>query len=194
MCLEYDYHSLSSVNPKISIHLKTWILKTYYLSNSFLQSQARKCSCNHSLRLYMFRCLDTGLDNNHQCLKKKKVMVRIDDNKISISTRNTSLYKIHLFASIEGIQFYSTKALHTGNSLETNLAQIKNGHGISWINLLFSWYRGMFFLSFKKGKETWICILSKTTFSKGTSEVVRRCTCNTISIHCSVWIWKSQSF
>ena len=58
-------------------------------------------------------------------------MVRIDDNKISISTRNTSLYKIHLFASIEGIQFYSTKALHTGNSLETNLAQIKNGHGIN---------------------------------------------------------------
>ena len=89
MYLEYDYHSLFTVNPKISILVKTWFLKTYYLSNSFLQSQARKCSCSHSLRLYMFRCLDTGLDNNHQCLKKKKDMVRIDDNKISISTRNT---------------------------------------------------------------------------------------------------------
>ena len=89
MYLEYDYHSLFTVNPKISILVKTWFLKTYYLSNSFLQSQARKCSCSHSLRLYMFRCLDTGLDNNHQCLKKKKDMVRIDDNKISISTKNT---------------------------------------------------------------------------------------------------------
>ena len=50
----------------------------------------------------MFRCLDTGLDNSHQCLKKKKDMVRIDDNKIS---------------------------LQKGNSFETNLAQIKIGHG-----------------------------------------------------------------
>ena len=82
MYLEYDYHVLFSVNPKISaILLKTWFLRAYYLSNSFLQSQARKCSCSHSLRLYMFRCLDTGLDNSHQCLKKKKDMVRIDDNK-----------------------------------------------------------------------------------------------------------------
>ena len=81
MYLEYDYHSLFSVNPKISILLKTWFLKTYYLSNSFLQSQARKCSCSHSLRLYMFRCLDTGLDNSHQSLNEKKDMVRIDDNK-----------------------------------------------------------------------------------------------------------------
>ena len=80
---EYDYHSLFSVNPKNSI-----LLKTYYLSNSFLQSQARKCSCSHSLRLYMFRCLDRGLDNSHQCLKRKKDMVRNDNNKISISTRN----------------------------------------------------------------------------------------------------------
>ena len=102
MYLEYDYHSLFSINPKISILLKTWFLKTYYLSNSFLQSQARKCSCSHSLRLYMFRCLDTGLDNSHQCLKKKKDMVGIDDNKIS---------------------------LQKGNSFETNLAQIKIGHG-----------------------------------------------------------------
>ena len=70
--LEYEYHSLFTANPKISILLKTWFFKTYYLSNSFLQSQARKCSCSHSLRLYMFRCLDTGLDNSHQCLKKKK--------------------------------------------------------------------------------------------------------------------------
>ena len=29
----------------------------------------------------MFRCLDTGLDNSQQCLKKKKDMVRIHDNK-----------------------------------------------------------------------------------------------------------------
>ena len=86
--LNYDYHSLFSVNPKISILLKTEFLKTYYLSNSFLQSQARKCSCSHSLRLYMFRCLDTGLDNSHQCLKRKKDKVRNDNNKISISTRN----------------------------------------------------------------------------------------------------------
>ena len=70
--LEYDYQSLFGVNPKISILLKTWVLKTYYLSNSFLKSQARKCSCSHSLRLYMFRCLDTGLDHSHQCLKKKE--------------------------------------------------------------------------------------------------------------------------
>ena len=81
--LNYHYHSLFSVNPKNSI-----LLKTYYLSNSFLQSQARKCSCSHSLRPYMFRCLDTGLDNSHQCLKRKKDMVRNDNNKISISTRN----------------------------------------------------------------------------------------------------------
>ena len=82
MYLEYDYHVLFSVNPKISaILLKTWLLKTYYLSNSFLHSQARKCSCSHSLRLYMFRCLDTDSDNSHQCLKKKKDMARIDDNK-----------------------------------------------------------------------------------------------------------------
>ena len=84
MYLEYDYYSLFSVNPKISI-----LLKTYYLSNSFLQSQARKCSCSHSLRLYMFRSLDTGLDDSHQCLKKTKDMVRIGDNKISNSTRKT---------------------------------------------------------------------------------------------------------
>ena len=88
MYLEYDYHSLFTVNPKILIQVKTWLLKTYYLSNSFLQSQARKCSCSHSLRLYMFHCLDTGLDNSHQCLKKKNI-VRIDDNKIPISTRDT---------------------------------------------------------------------------------------------------------
>ena len=81
--LNYDYHSLFSVNPKNSI-----LLKTYYLSNSFLQSQARKCSCSHSLRLYMFRCLDTGLDNSHQCLKRKKDKVRNDNKKISIFTRN----------------------------------------------------------------------------------------------------------
>ena len=65
------------------------LLKTYYLSNSFLQSQARKSSCNHSLRLYKLRCLDTGLDNSHQCLKREKDIVkRNDNNKISISTRN----------------------------------------------------------------------------------------------------------
>ena len=89
MYLDYDYHSLFTVNPKISILVKTWFSETYYLSNSFLQSQARKCSCSHSLRLYMFRCLDTGFDNNHRCLKKKKDMVRIDDSKISISRRKT---------------------------------------------------------------------------------------------------------
>ena len=89
MYLDYDYHSLFTVNPKISILVKTWFSETYYLSNSFLQSQARKCSCSHWLRLYMFRCLDTGCDNNHRCLKKKKDMVRIDDSKISISTRKT---------------------------------------------------------------------------------------------------------
>ena len=94
MYLEYDYQSLSSVNPKISIYLKTWLLKTYYLSNSFLQSQARKCSCSHSLRLYMFHCLDTGLDNSHQCLKKNtKDVVRINDNKTSISTN----YRTHTY-------------------------------------------------------------------------------------------------
>ena len=101
-------HLLFSVNPKISIVLKTWFLKTYYLSNSFLQSQARKCSCSHSLRLYMFRCLDTGLDNSHQCLKKKKDMVRIDDNKISISyvqgTHNYTL-KIHLTHQLKAFSF-----------------------------------------------------------------------------------------
>ena len=89
MYLDYDYHSLFTVNPKISILVKTRFLETYYLSNSFLQSQARKCSCSHSLRLYMFRCLDTGFDNNHQCLNKKKNMVRINDNKITLLTRST---------------------------------------------------------------------------------------------------------
>ena len=42
--LEYDYHSLFSVNSKISILVKSCFLNTYYLNNSFLQSQARKCS------------------------------------------------------------------------------------------------------------------------------------------------------
>ena len=106
--LKYDYHLLFSVNTKISIVSKIWFLKTYYLSNSFLQSQARKCSCSHSLRLYMFRCLDTGLDNSHQCLKKKKDMVRIDDNKISISylqgTHNYTL-KIYLTDQLEAFSF-----------------------------------------------------------------------------------------
>ena len=46
----------------------------------------------------------------------------------------------------------------------------------------------------KRSKETWICNLCKRTFSKGESEVVRRCTWNTITIHCSVLIQKSQSF
>ena len=103
MYLEYDYYSLFSVNPKISI-----LLKTYYLSNSFLQSQARKCSCSHSLRLYMFRCLDTGLDNSHQCLKKKKDMVKIDDNKISIpylqGTHNYALQN-HLTHELKAFNF-----------------------------------------------------------------------------------------
>ena len=94
MYLEYDYHSLFHVNAKISILVKTWFLKTYYLSNSFLQSQARKCSCSHSLRLYMFHCLDTGLDNSHQCLKKNtKDVVRINHNKTSISTN----YRTHTY-------------------------------------------------------------------------------------------------
>ena len=65
MYLEYDYHLLFTVNTKISILVKTWFIETYYLSSSFLQSQARKCSCSHSLRLYMFHCLDTGFDNSH---------------------------------------------------------------------------------------------------------------------------------
>ena len=101
-------HLLFSVNPKISIVLKTWFLKTYYLSNSFLQSQARKCSCSHSLRLYMFCCLDTGLDNSHQYLKKKKDMARTDNNKISISylqgTHNYTL-KIHLTHQLKAFSF-----------------------------------------------------------------------------------------
>ena len=47
------------------------------------------------------------------------------------------IYKEHviiedsLLPSIEGTQSYSTYALHTENSLETNLAQIKNGHSIN---------------------------------------------------------------
>ena len=56
----------------------------------------------------------------------------------------------------------------------------------------FSWYRRMLLLSFKRGKETWICNLCKTTFSKGASQVVRRCPWNTFySIHSSVLIRKS---
>ena len=106
--LEYDYHSQFSLNPTISVLLKTWFFKTYYLSNSFLQSQARKYSCSHSLRLYMFRCLDTGLDNSHQCLKRKKDMVRIDGNKMSISylqgTHNYTL-KIHLMHQLKAFSF-----------------------------------------------------------------------------------------
>ena len=81
-------------SQSLAILLKTWFLKTYYSSNSFLQSQASKCSCSHSLRLYMFHCLDTGLDNSHQCLKKKtKDVVRINDNKTSISTN----YRTHTY-------------------------------------------------------------------------------------------------
>ena len=82
-----------------------------------------------------------------------------------------------LVASIEGIQFYSTWALHKGNSFETNLAQIENASmGEISINVPFSLYRGMLLLSLKRGKETWICNLCKRTFLKGASEVVRRST------------------
>ena len=124
-----NYQLLFSVNPKISILLKTYFLKTYYLSNSFLQSQARKCSCSHSLRPYMFRCLDTGLDNSHQCLKRKKDMLRIDGNKMSISTRNTQLYKIHMSNSFKAYCLIPW-TIQKGNSFETSLVQISNGHGI----------------------------------------------------------------
>ena len=64
--MEYDYHSVFRLNPNFSFQ------KAYYLSNSSLQSQAHKRSCSHSLRLYMFRCWNTGLDNSHQCLKTKR--------------------------------------------------------------------------------------------------------------------------
>ena len=37
--------------------------------------------------------------------------------------------KYSLLPLIENTQFYSTWTLHTGNSFETNLAQIKNGLG-----------------------------------------------------------------
>ena len=36
--------------------------------------------------MYMFRCLETGLDNSHQRLKEKKDMVRINDSETSIPT------------------------------------------------------------------------------------------------------------
>ena len=85
--------------------------------------------------------------------------------------------------------------LHMAIPFETNLAQIKNDHAINMNYLPFSLYRGMFLLSFKKGKETWICDLCKTTFSKGASKVVRRCANTTWNtIHCSVLIEKTQSF
>ena len=58
-------------------------------------------------------------------------MVRTDVNKMAIFTGITQLYKIHLFASIEGIHSYSTWGLYMGNSLETNLAEIKKDHGIN---------------------------------------------------------------
>ena len=130
--LEYDYHSQFSLNPKISILLKTCFLTTYYLSNSFLQSQARKCSCSHSPCLYIFRCLNTGLDNSHQCLKRKKDMVRIDGNKTSISylqgTHNCTL-KIHLTHQLKAFSFiahgHSTREI----LLKLIWPQIKNGHG-----------------------------------------------------------------
>ena len=81
----------------------------------------------------MFRCLDTGLDNSHQCLKKKKDMLRIDDNKISIpyiqGTHNYAL-KIHLTHQLKAFSFiahgHSTREI----LLKINLAQIENGHGI----------------------------------------------------------------
>ena len=195
--LKYDYHLLFSVNTKISIVSKIWFLKTYYLSNSFLQSQARKCSCSHSLRLYMFRCLDTGLDNSHQCLKKKKDMVRIDDNKISISylqgTHNYTL-KIQLTHQLKAFSFiahgHSTKEI----LLKLIWPKLKMAMAYLWINLPFSLCRGIFLLSFKRGKETWICNLCKTTFSKGASKIVRRWSWNTITIHCSVLIRKTQFF
>ena len=47
------------------------------------------------------------------------------------------MYKEHIIiqdsldASIKGIQPYCTWALHKGNSFETNLGLIKNGHGIT---------------------------------------------------------------
>ena len=71
--------------------------------------------------------------------------------------------------------------------LKLNMAEIS-------INVPFSLYRGIIFLSFKKSKETWICNLWKTPFSKRASEVVGRCNWNTITSHCAVLIRKSQSW
>ena len=139
--MEYDYQSLFSVNPKISILLKTWFLKTYYLSNSFLQSQARKCSCTHSLRLYMFRCLDTGLDNSHQCLKKKKRTLS------GLTTvRYPYLHGTHNFTRFtcrinwrHSVLFH--KALHKGNSFDGNLAEISNAQMIIMYWFAFSFVK-----------------------------------------------------
>ena len=167
------------------------------MSNSFLQSQARKCSCSHSLRLYMFRCLDTGLDNSHQYLKKKKDIVRIDDNKISISyLQGTHYYtlKIHLTHQLKAFSL-----LHIGTPQEKFFKKLiwpklKMLMAKLWINLPFSLCRGIFLLSFKRNKETWICNLCKTTLWKGASEIVRRWGWNTITIPCSVLIRKTQFF
>ena len=102
--------------------------------------------------------------------------------------------KIHLLHQLKAFSFIphgldSTRKI----VLKLILPRLKLTMAEISINVPFSLYRGILLLSFKRIKETWISNLCKTTFSKGASEVVHRCTWNTITIRCSVLIRKSQS-
>ena len=56
-------------------------------------------------------------------------MERIEHNNISISTRKKMTLQDSHSALIDGIQFYSTRALQKENSFKSNLAQISNNQG-----------------------------------------------------------------
>ena len=103
--------------------------------------------------------------------------------------------KIHLLHQLKAFSFIphgldSTRKI----VLKLILPRLKLTMAEISINVPFSLYRGILLLSFKRIKETWICNLCKTPFSKRGSEVVGRCTSNTITIRCSLLIRKSQYF
>ena len=56
----------------------------------------------------MFRCLDTGLDNSHQCLKKQKDIVSIKDSK-KYRTRS-SIYFTDYYLPVTSVTQYPFEA------------------------------------------------------------------------------------
>ena len=87
----------------------------------------------------MFRCLDTGLDNSHQCLKKK---TRTSSGLTTV--RSPFLHGTHNYTRLtcrinQRHSVLFDKALHKGNSFEGDLAEISNAQMIImyWFALSF---------------------------------------------------------